>query len=61
MTHGPPRLKLFLLEHPVLHVEHGAHVLLQVVVVPVPLVTKWTLNRVVPEHKIIGCFDIRQF
>ncbi len=44
------RLLLFV-ELAVLHVEDGAHVLLQVVVVPVSLLAERTLHRIVPAHK----------
>ena len=40
-------LPLLLLKHPVLHIEDGADVLLEIVVVSMSLVTEGTLHRVV--------------
>ena len=43
-----PPLPLLPLKLSVLHVEDGTHVLLQVVVVPVPFLAEGTLYRVIP-------------
>ena len=44
------------LEHPILHVENWTDMLLQIVIISMSFVTKWTLNWVIPVLKKMEVF-----